>query len=492
MIFSQDFFPTPHELALRCVRELNLRDLKQGNVYLLDPSAGSGSLLDAAKPKFDYTDRYGDGYDPYRHVKCYAIEPEPEMQAILASKGYPVVAMDFLSYVPRMQYTHIIMNPPFSLACDHLLHAWEIMWAGKIVALFPMTSLEGKTVKERLVLQIIHDNGGKVVELGQAFRRAERSTDVEIAMIVLTKVPDGGESLTMDFDVHNTVNTKPVWGADEGFELVQGGFVEQLLRHCEASIDGYAAYNEARQKIVRHVAPFEAHFVGEDGKGGILKSADAFATPMARYNAFVEMTTEGAWNAVLSHPDLQMLLTRRARRMLDAFRKSQRRVDFNKENVLGMIAALMNKQGELLSACVDDAFDTMTRYHEVNKVYPEGWISNKVWMAARKIVLPLYIRWDEDSGFRMTYDSDKSDGLDDIDRAMCIVTGKRYNSIVTVAKAFNSTKPEAQTAESEFFAMRWFKKGTLHLTFKNKLEWELFNITAAKGRNWVMPGKGGL
>jgi hypothetical protein len=41
------------------------------------------------------------------------------------------------------------------------------------------------------------------------------------------------------------------------------------------------------------------------------------------------------------------------------------------------------------------------------------------------------------------------------------------------------------TAESTFFKMRYFKKGTLHLEFKDADLWERFNITAAKGKNWL-------
>ena len=39
--------------------------------------------------------------------------------------------------------------------------------------------------------------------------------------------------------------------------------------------------------------------------------------------------------------------------------------------------------------------------------------------------------------------------------------------------------------ESRFFDIKFFMKGTVHLTFKNDEDWALFNKTAAKGREWL-------
>jgi hypothetical protein len=38
---------------------------------------------------------------------------------------------------------------------------------------------------------------------------------------------------------------------------------------------------------------------------------------------------------------------------------------------------------------------------------------------------------------------------------------------------------------SQFFKLEFFKKGTLHLTFKSEKLWERFNLAAAKGKMWL-------
>ena len=54
----------------------------------------------------------------------------------------------------------------------------------------------------------------------------------------------------------------------------------------------------------------------------------------------------------------------------------------------------------------------------------------------------------------------------DIDRAMCVVTGKKFNSIQTVNNALEMSFRDkyAKTATSEFFDIKYFMKGTSHLT----------------------------
>src|SRR3990167_3477779 len=136
-MFSTSFYPTPKWLARTMIAPLNIG---HGEAYVLDPEAGKGDLLDVIR-------------DEQRDAHLYAIEIVPELRSILEGKGYAVIADDFLTYVPRLHFTHIVMNPPFDDAEDHLLLAWNTLYEGKIACIFPATSLEGKTIKERTILE---------------------------------------------------------------------------------------------------------------------------------------------------------------------------------------------------------------------------------------------------------------------------------------------------------------------------------------------------
>jgi hypothetical protein len=43
--------------------------------------------------------------------------------------------------------------------------------------------------------------------------------------------------------------------------------------------------------------------------------------------------------------------------------------------------------------------------------------------------------------------------------------------------------------ESEFFKIKYHKKGTAHFIFKDEWLWNRFNIVACKGKNWLPEGK---
>jgi hypothetical protein len=77
---------------------------------------------------------------------------------------------------------------------------------------------------------------------------------------------------------------------------------------------------------------------------------------------------------------------------------------------------------------------------------------------------------------------------------MCSIKGKRFDSILKIQTALDNKFKEIgrvgsgsfdNRCESEFFELRFFKKGTLHLYFKEEYLWKEFNIRAAKAKNWL-------
>ena len=79
----------------------------------------------------------------------------------------------------------------------------------------------------------------------------------------------------------------------------------------------------------------------------------------------------------------------------------------------------------------------------------------------------------------------------DIEKALCFVSGKKFTDIKsnTIDSVVNRKKDKDLTFgnwyDSEFFKFKIFKKGTLHLEFKDKFLYEQFNIIACKGKNWL-------
>ncbi|QYK83484.1 hypothetical protein IBG34_23765 (plasmid) [Aeromonas media] len=130
----------------------------------------------------------------------------------MRSKKLNVVGSDFLNFNSPTQYSHILMNPPFSVACQHVLHAWRLLHGGELVAIVNAETLKNPFSKERqLLAKLLEDHSGSPVEyLQEAFMSedTQRVTNVEIAIIHLVK-QGTGQSGFID-DLRREVDQK--WG----------------------------------------------------------------------------------------------------------------------------------------------------------------------------------------------------------------------------------------------------------------------------------------
>jgi len=92
--------------------------------------------------------------------------------------------------------------------------------------------------------------------------------------------------------------------------------------------------------------------------------------------------------------------------------------------------------------------------------------------------------------------------LNCIDKILCFLSGKKIDKIVdlhtTIDKRCDMLNGHHEYTgkqerydkefETEFFRVRFFKKGTVHLTFKDVELLGVFNRAAAEGKHWVGAG----
>jgi hypothetical protein len=153
---------------------------------------------------------------------------------------------------------------------------------------------------------------------------------------------------------------------------------------------------------------------------------------------------------------------------------------------------LLNRD-TIIQDSIQQVFDKLTHYHQ-NRVDGEGWKSNKSYRLNHKIVIPYGIRY-EYNMWSMSYGQVR-ELYGDLDKVLCYITGKAFGDILSVEKAMENhlrAMREGERAydakfQSEFFQLRIFKKGTVHLRFRDQKTCDDFNLAVAKGRNWVGPG----
>ena len=466
-MLNPDFYPTPVPVIGKMLAPY-LDELD--NRHILEPSAGKGDILDYIKSR----------RHPYRDAALYCCEADPELAATLAGKGYRVLAHDFLTFQPSHMFDLIVMNPPFSAGVDHLLHAWEILPAGDIVCLLNAETIRNAhTEKRKLLSRIIEDNGGQVEMLGPVFRGAERTTDVEVAMVRLHKEAAAGSWFAESVD-RETVQTMQ---SETQGELAIKDDIGAMVAAYEAAKRAFASVYMARADVARYLAVVGGLKNRRDDRNDqdYLSYACSMNNPVAAYNFFVETMRRNAWDTVFARVGIQDKVTEKVRKDFERMR-TENGYDFTERNVEALLDGLMLNRGQIMQDCINEAFDLMTKYHHENRIHIEGWKTNDRWMVNRKVILPYMVELDWSRGFRprLGY-SDASRTMDDIDKAMCFLAGKSFDAIRKISDAVR----DSQEAESEFFRLKSHQKGTLHLTFKDKSLWERFNATACEGKNWL-------
>jgi len=143
------FFPTPApvvELMIECSK---LSEFTTG--YILEPSAGTGAIARAAQ-------------DVAPNATVHCCEILPVNRAVLEGAGFEIVAEDFVSYKPSVQYDCILMNPPFSVDGDalayitHIEHAWQMLREhGILCAIVPAGWLYGSTKRIKAFREFVCD-----------------------------------------------------------------------------------------------------------------------------------------------------------------------------------------------------------------------------------------------------------------------------------------------------------------------------------------------
>lgn len=518
-MFSDQFYPTPESLILKMIEPIK-DELRKPGITILEPSAGKGNILDyLAMPSGKYIELYGKSIGKYhfpsqgiaRDAKVYAIEKEPELSMILSGKGYRVIDTDFLEYAGSYHFDFILMNPPFRTGAAHLRKAWEVLSAGKIVCILNAETIRNPHTEDRQFIARLAREFGSVEYVTAAFAEAERRTMVDVAIVRLEKRAEENP-----FDFFSTLGRSADIDIPEDFmtnEIARQDVVGNLVLSYERARDFFLQWLKVEREMKALASMFTRTIYDGNRRGeSIWEVIGKAENPKAAYHLFMDHIKSGAWEALFSKGDFEKYLTSRVREKFAQFRGQQGAMEFNKRNIADLLGMLMLNQDQLLQDCVLNVFDEMTKYDESNKVHVEGWKTNDAYRVNRKVILPYFISfmW---NGWRD--ESYKYNLIEDIDKAMCFVTGERIEDILTVKDAvkcrfldlngyaireyetdrkamqefYLSKQPDdlgsAYKCFSTFFELRFFKKGTLHLIFRDPKVWEQFNITVAKARGWL-------
>lgn len=165
-----DFFPTPEPLVKK-VQEL--AEIQESD-FLLEPSAGTGSLLKGVE---------------CRNITC--VEISPILGEILREKKYYTHIMPFEEFENEHRFTKIIMNPPFSKRLDakHIKRAFDMLEiGGRLVAIHSVGILTADDKASRDFRELCNGylHYQEKISAG-AFANSAKGTNIETCITVLDK-----------------------------------------------------------------------------------------------------------------------------------------------------------------------------------------------------------------------------------------------------------------------------------------------------------------
>lgn len=519
-MYDPEYFPTPTHVIQRMLEPYRRKtdvgrydDSKLEGLTILDPSAGSGNLLAFVKELFHPTDC----------PKLHAIEVNPTMQPLLREQ-FTLVHDDFLTFQTDVRYDLILMNPPFSNGDAHLEKAWNILAHGDIVCLLNAETIRNPhSARRKHLVQLIADHGS-VEYIGQAFKHASRSTDVEVALVRLSK-QDEHEGFGFweeeafkpeehDFDFS---------GESMGNMPAVNDRIAAMVQQYKQSQSAFVEYLKARKRLMYYATPLIDREV--ETLSGIIAEAVRGRTGKDCFNTFVNSLQRHTWDSIFNRTKINDLMSAGVRKDFDKLRQQQGGMPLTEANIHALLELLFTNRHTILQRCVEEAFDFLCAYHDGNKSHYEGWKTNDAYKVNRKVILPDWaVKYEKEWGsWGLSY-YERDYKWTDVDRAVAMLEGKTLSSptslphkqtrkvssysqsveqqpLYTIRQALsdrfqelNENRREGKAkythyvdnvCESEYFHIKFWKKGTVHLVFKDEALWQRFNQQAAIGKKWL-------
>ena len=474
-IFGADFFPTPPDVAALMLDPLDIRGL-----VVLEPELGSGNLVAECLAR-----------GAARVIGC---EIEPKLRSLLSglpatrSGELQLIGEDFLQLQAAdvAMVGAIVMNPPFSAGAAHLLHAWQIAPPGcRIVSLLNAGTLSHWHGGARQELQPLIEAYGNVQHLGQCFKEAERTTDVQVSMVRLRKP---GE---------------PVSGADEfdGFFLGPDD--------VEAEGHGLIRYNLARDMVQRYVeacrifdhqlitaarlqtvldgayAPKTTGRWASDAKSSLAVMITENGVPRAA-NEFRKDLQRQLWEVIIKRMNLERTATSQLQKDLAVFTEQQAHVPFTMRNIYRMLEIIVGTHEQRMDKAVIEVFDEFTKHTKENRWGVEGWVTNEQYLFGKKFIINDFAELQYSGTVSIVSYGGNRTKMEDLIKALCSLTGRDYEAMKDPAGGYRYLEP-GEWLDWGFFRFKVYKKGTGHFEFKDIDDWARLNKAVARIRGWVLP-----
>lgn len=546
---EQGFYPTPPDVAEKMLDGIDWMMVST----VLEPSAGKGNLVREVLSSYSLY-RYRSSarkididcveIDPYlRSILAYefgaeklhglyaekrnlmdrrvydralgryeAYSPEDKERldivtseiSILEAGNIRMIHDDFLSLETWKKYDLIVMNPPFANGDAHLLKAIQMQQrsGGEIRCILNAETLRNPFSNSRQLLQKkLLELNAKVIFVSGAFSKAERKTDVDVALISVSIPEEKRDSGIFNRlkKARNVEESSP----DDVTELtvgdMMGRVVSQYKVECEAGIELMQEYKammpyilDSFEKENRYSYPTLTLVVGDTSR--------FIRGDMPSVNGYLKLVRLKYWKALFSNKEFTGRLTSN---LLDKYRDKVNEMadyDFSIFNIQAIAAEMNAEMGKGIEETIVSLFDKLTEEHswlpEMSKNihYYNGWKTNKVHKINNKVILPTYGMFADSYWSKETFHVANAEAtIGDIEKVFDYLDGD-MTAPVSLHGALQRACEEGRTRniQCKYFDVTLYKKGTMHIRFHNQELVDRFNIYCCRKKNWLPPNYGNV
>lgn len=539
------FYPTPPNVVEKLLEDIKWYEIEN----VLEPSAGKGNLVDGVAAAWN-NERYR-SRDSQLPVDCIEIDPylrsilqyeyggqhEAEMRKRIKeleeSREYDrvkyryefrtvtdayehkqltaehdkrkaaacrIIHDNFLTFNSRKRYSLIVMNPPFSNGDAHLLHAIEIQsrHGGLIRCVLNAETLLNPYTNRRKVLRVkLQELGADVSYIDGAFSDGERKTDVRVAIIKIDiPTPETGaseiyERLKAAADIEEVLE-------DDVTDLAVADLLSEITTRFMVEVDaGLALIREYRA-----MQPYLLKSLDKEDKYNkpilaLRVDGDREYTDF-NVNRYLRLTRRKYWEALFTNKDFTGQLTSNLRDKYRGMVDKMENYDFTMFNIQQIMAEMNAEMYQGIQDTIVALFDRMTAQHswypecQKNVHYFNGWKTNKAHKINSKVILPVNGMFSSYSWEKDTFSVGNAyNTISDIEKVFEYLDGNMtahvdLRGVLDAACSMGKTK----NIHCKFFDVTLYKKGTMHIRFRDQALVDRFNIYCSQKKNWLPPNYG--
>ena len=539
------FYPTPPGMSEKLLAGIDW-DMIQN---VLEPSAGKGNIVRAVAEKYEICRRYG-GHkinidcveiDPYlRSIIQYEFggqrgcevnnrleqlrekqrydhrnecrgeltseEQREERiltaeQRILDSLVLHIVHDDFLSFDSRKHYDLIAMNPPFADGDAHLLKAIELQRrsGGMIRCILNAETVRNPhTNRRRLLVRKLQELEAEIQYVKGAFSDSERNTDVEVAIIAINIPVPKRESTIFDRLRRAAQVDEPT--QDDVTEMTVADFMGQIVSRFNVEVD-------AGLELIREYRAMKPYILDSFNGGPydypnltlcVGDPSHAIRGTVPDVNKYLRLVRTKYWEALFSNKEFVGKLTSNLQKEYREKVSAMADFDFTLFNIQQIAEQMNAEMGKGIQETIVALFDKLTAEHSwypecaKNIHYYNGWKTNKVHKINSKVIIPTSGMFSSYSWHKETFKVREAENtISDIEKVFDYLDGNETAAVDLHGVLLRACEAgQTRNIPCKYFDVTLYKKGTMHIKFRNQAIVDRFNIYCCRKKNWLPPNYG--